>query len=57
MGFDALVILGDRAFHPGEERRVGFYFLSADEAADSLKKAGRFFLWEGRTIGEAQVVV
>lgn len=39
----------------GEHRRVGFVFLSGEEAAAALRKAGRFFLWEGRCIGEAVV--
>lgn len=41
---------------PGDRRRVGFVFLSGEEAADILRKAGRFYLWEGRFIGEAVVV-
>jgi hypothetical protein len=41
---------------PGETRRVGFVFLS-DDAADLIRKAGTFYLWEvGHCIGEAAVV-
>jgi hypothetical protein len=31
-------------------------FLSGKEAADVLRKAGTFYLWEGRFVGEAVVV-
>ncbi len=41
---------------PGEARRVGFVFLSGESAASSLRRAGRFYLWIGRIIGEAVVV-
>jgi hypothetical protein len=41
---------------PGEERkRVGFVFLSTD-GATAMQAADRFFLWEGRVIGEALIV-
>jgi hypothetical protein len=41
---------------PGESRRVGFVFLSGEEAAAVFRKAGIFYLWEGRFIGEAVIV-
>ena len=41
---------------PGDKRRVGFVFLSGMEAANVFLKAGMFYLWEGRIIGEAVVV-
>jgi hypothetical protein len=47
--------LGREPFQPGTERRVGFVFLT-EEGAETMKQAGRFFLWEGRFIGEASVV-
>ncbi len=47
--------LGDEPFEPGTERRVGFVFLS-DEGAETMKRAGRFYLWDGRFVGEASVV-
>jgi hypothetical protein len=31
-------------------------FLSGEEAAQIMIKAGKFYLWEGRFIGEAVVV-
>jgi hypothetical protein len=41
---------------PGDRRRLGFVFLSGDEAAEKMRLAGVFYLWEGRFIGEAMVV-
>jgi|SRR5215472_13791709 len=40
---------------PGDRRRVGFVFLSGEEAVAALRRAGTFYLWEGRFIGEATV--
>jgi hypothetical protein len=40
---------------PGESRRVGFVFLSGEDAAAVFRGAGVFCLWEG-FIGEAVVV-
>lgn len=54
--WDALPLLRDAPLEPGERRRLGFVFLSGDEAAHALREAGRFYLWEGRFIGEAVVV-
>jgi hypothetical protein len=41
---------------PGDHRRLGFVFLSGQEAADVFRRAGSFYLWEGRIVGEAVVV-
>jgi hypothetical protein len=54
-GYDGWPLLGDSPLYPGEERRVGFVFLSP-EGAETLKRAGHFYLWEGRFVGEADVV-
>jgi hypothetical protein len=54
-GWDARLQLGDEPFPPGSERRVGFVFLSP-EGAETIKRAGYFYLWEGRFVGEAEVV-
>lgn len=54
--WDALPLLRDVPLGPGERRRLGFVFLSGEEAAEALRKAGRFYLWEGRFVGEAVVV-
>jgi hypothetical protein len=42
---------------PGESRKgVGFVFTAGQQAADVMRAAGKFYLWEGRFIGEATVV-
>jgi hypothetical protein len=46
----------DRELAPGERRKVGFVFLSGDTAVSALKPHGRFYLSEGRFIGEAKIV-
>jgi hypothetical protein len=56
-GYDGWPLLGDRPIEPGEWRRLGFVFLSGEEAAGILRRAGTFYLWEGHFIGEAVVVV
>ena len=54
---DGWPLLGDQEVKPGETRRaVGFVFLSGKEAADKMRAAGKFYLWEGHFIGEAVVV-
>ena len=35
--------------------RVGLVFLSGEQAASIFREAGKFFLWENRIIGEANV--
>ena len=55
-GWDALLLLRDNPLQPGETRRLGFVFLSGQEAVATLRPAGRFFLWEGKFIGEAVIV-
>ena len=55
IGWDAWPLL-EEPFAPGECRRLGFVFLSGEEAADIFRKAGKFYLWEGGFIGEADVV-
>lgn len=46
----------DCPFAPGERRRLGFVFLGGEEAASTFRNAGKFYLWEGRFIGEATVI-
>lgn len=55
-GWDALLLLRDKPLQPGETRRLGFVFLSGQEAVAALRPAGRFFLWEGKFIGETVIV-
>jgi len=54
-GYDGWPLL-ETPMEPGERRKVGFVFLSGQEAADLFRKAGTFYLWEGRFVGEAVVI-
>jgi hypothetical protein len=56
VGYDGWPLLGDTPLAPGEHRKVGFVFLSGESAAEIFRKAGTFYLWEGKIIGEATVV-
>jgi hypothetical protein len=56
VGYDGWPLLGDTPIGPGERRRLGFVFLSGEEAAVIMREAGTFYLWEGGFIGEAKVV-
>jgi len=56
VGYDAWPLIGDDPLLPGDCRRLGFYFLSYEEAVPGVRQAGRFYLWEGGFIGEAEVV-
>ena len=54
-GYDGWPIL-QSPIQPGEEcKGVGFVFLTV-EAADVMRRAGRFHLWEGKLVGEALVI-
>ena len=55
-GYDAWPLL-EESMAPGDRRRLGFVFLSGEEAADVFRKAGTFYLWELGFIGEAVVVL
>lgn len=48
--------LVDTPMMPGERRRVGFVFLSGNDAVEALSTAECFYLWEGKLIGEARIV-
>lgn len=54
-GWDARMQLGDIVFEPGTTRRIGFVFLWL-ESLEQAKKAGKFYLWDCRFIGEAKIV-
>lgn len=54
--WDGFPLLGDEGLEPGQRRRLGFHFLSGEEAAGLMRAAGKFFLWDGRPIGEVLVV-
>lgn len=53
-GRDARLFLDGEPLRLGQTRRVGFAFLSFD-SAEIFRSAGKFYLWEGRIIGEAFV--
>lgn len=55
-GYDAWPLLDAAPLLPGERRRLGFYFLSHEEAVPLMRSVGRFYLWEGGFIGEAMVI-
>ncbi|MGN6747034.1 MAG: hypothetical protein ACTHJS_00405 [Xanthobacteraceae bacterium] len=55
-GYDGWPLLGDTTLSPGEKRKLGFVFLNGEESANALRKAGKFYLWEGKFIGEAVVI-
>lgn len=53
-GYDVLLQLEDDALCPGQQRRLGLVFLTP-EGARAVRNAAKFFLWEGRFIGEGSV--
>jgi hypothetical protein len=54
-GRTGLAQLGEAALAAGDERRLGFVF-PGDGAAEHIREAGVFYLWEGGFVGEARVV-
>jgi hypothetical protein len=56
IGWDAFPLLGEEPLLPGGQRPLGFHFVTGDEAGAIMRKAGLFYLWEGRFIGEATVL-
>ena len=48
--------LGDQWMQPGETRQVSVVFLVKDEAWEVLGNADRLYLYDGKWIGEAQVI-
>lgn len=57
VGYDGWPLLGETTLGPGDQRRLGFWFASGEEAAEIMRAAGRFYLWEGKFIGEAVIVM
>ena len=56
-GWDGYPLLGDHEMELGEFRQgVGFVFFAGQQAADLMRAAGKFYLWESVFIGEATVV-
>jgi hypothetical protein len=54
--WDGRLLLDGTSMKPGETRRVGVAFLNCEDAAPIFRKAGKFYLWELRIIGEATVI-
>jgi len=49
--------IADRwSMSPGEMRRVGYFFMGGQEAVNYLSSAEKFYIWEGRIVGEARIV-
>ena len=55
-GWDFWILNQGEQFSPGETRQFGIKFLSP-EAALMFRKVSKFYLWEGRIIGEARSLV
>lgn len=53
--WDGYPLLGGKEMQPGEMRMVGISFLSSHEAVAALTAVRKFYLWEGRAIGEAVI--
>lgn len=51
---DCRILLGGEPLLLGKPRKVGFVFLHP-ESANIFNAAGKFYLWEGKVIGEAVV--
>ncbi len=56
VGCDGWPLLIDGPMSPGESRRVGYVFLSGQEAVHYLRNAEKFYVWEGQLVGEATIV-
>ncbi|MEI9930403.1 MAG: hypothetical protein WDM89_07570 [Rhizomicrobium sp.] len=57
VGYDGWPLLLDGPISPGETLRVGYVFLSGKQAVDYLRSAAKFYIWEGRIVGEATIVL
>ena len=55
-GWDAFLLLRDQPISPGESRRLGIHFVFGEAGATAVRKAGKFYLWEGGFVGEGIVV-
>ena len=54
-GFDGWPLL-DEPLHPGDLReKVGFVFLT-QEGAETMRNVEKFYLWEGKFVGEVSVL-
>src|SRR5260221_14255480 len=51
-GWTVFIDVGETPLSPGEKRRVGISVLH-DEGRKLILDVGRFYLWDGRFVGEA----
>ena len=49
------LLLGSEPMSPGESRRIEFSFLTLN-GADAMRRAGKFYLWDGAFFAEAVIV-
>jgi hypothetical protein len=54
--YDCRIFIDGLIIQPGETHRLGMTFLSPEQALPLFHKSARFYLWEGRIIGEARIV-
>ena len=54
--WDCRLLLHGRPLVPGDTRRVEIILLSPEQAIPLFRKAGKFYLAEGRVVGEAKLV-
>ena len=50
--WDCRILVGNESISPGETKQFGMVFLTP-EIVPVLRKLPKFYLWEGRIIGEA----
>ena len=50
--WDGRILLNGEPMQPGQTKRLGIMFLSP-EIAPAFRSVRKFYLWEGRIIGEA----
>jgi hypothetical protein len=54
-GWTCFIDIGEKPMEPGEARVVGASFL-VKEGLELVISAGKFYLWEGRFTGEANII-
>lgn len=55
-GYEGIPLIGDLPLLPGQNRKLGFFFPSFEDAVPLLRIAKRFYLWEGGFVGEAVII-
>jgi hypothetical protein len=56
VGYDGWPLLIDGPMSRGETRRVGYFFIGGEEAVNYFSSAEKFYIWEGRIVGQARIV-